>query len=201
MNYSQLFETLENKIGFKPSQKNICEILGINPSAMANRKTRETEFSEEEIEKISIHYGVKLETKQSEFEINYYPNIFASCGAGCVPFDESKEKIRIAKESIANYSKSKEYFVISAKGSSMTPLIDDNDKCIVERYDNEQIIDDRVYLFRFNNEIFIKRLVKNIKQVIIKSENKEYQNIILENDELKDFEIIGQIVGLIREMR
>ena len=54
--------------------------------------------------------------------------------------------------------------------------------------------------FEYNNEIFIKRLTKNIDQIVIKSDNELYPTRILQKNEFKKFSIIGQIIGLIRDI-
>ena len=63
----------------------------------------------------------------------------------------------------------------------------------------EQISDNRIYVFRFGDNIFVKRLVLNIDQIVIKSDNKEYSTRNIEKDKLDDFQIIGRIVGIWRE--
>ena len=82
----------------------------------------------------------------------------------------------------------------------MMPYIQDKDELIVEHYDNEQIKDNRVYVFRLADKVFIKRLVLNINQIVIKSDNTMYEPIVIKGQELDDFEIIGKIVGLFRRM-
>lgn len=197
MRFSKLLNTLQNLIGFTPKQSDIGKILNMGYSTINGRYQRDSDFSDEEIEKIEEHYGISLRGgDNNSVELNFYPDVFASCGTGCTVFQESAEKISISKDSITDYSSNATYSVITAEGSSMYPLIFDGDKVILKHWQGEQIIDDKVYLFSYNNELFIKKLVKNIDQIIIKSENKEYQNrVITPND---TFKIIGRVVSLIR---
>ena len=81
----------------------------------------------------------------------------------------------------------------------MTPYIYDRDKLVIEHWNGEQIRDNRVYIFRFGDNIFIKRLVLNIDQIIVKSDNKEYPVRHIEKQDAADFQIIGRIVGIWRE--
>lgn len=198
MKTDKLLEKLQSTIGFTPKAKDFMQILNFsNEQSFYSRVKRNSDFSDEEIEKIEEHYGISLRGgDNNSVELNYYPDVFASCGTGCTVFQESPEKISISKDSITDYSSNATYSVITAEGSSMYPLIFDGDKVILKHWQGEQIIDDKVYLFSYNNELFIKKLVKNIDQIIIKSENKEYQNrIITPND---TFKIIGRVVSLIR---
>lgn len=197
MRYSKLLDALQNLIGFKPKQADICKILDYGYSTIGARAQRDSDFSDEEIEKIEEHYGISLRGgDNNSVELNYYPDVFASCGTGCTVFQESPEKISISKDSIPDYSPNAEYSVINASGSSMYPIIFEGDKIILKHWQGEQIIDDKIYLFTYNYELFIKKLVKNIDQIIIKSENKEYENRIITPNET--FKIIGRVIGLIR---
>lgn len=49
--------------------------------------------------------------------------------------------------------------------------------------------------------IFVKRLVKNIDEMIIKSDNPDpiYRAHYIEKDELNNITVVGRIVGLVRE--
>jgi phage repressor protein C with HTH and peptisase S24 domain len=202
MKYSKLLERLQNLIGFVPTQADLCRILNFSSARMANRATRDSYFTEEEIQEIERFYGVLLNTQivsNDCVEVDYYPDIYASCGTGCIVFDESKEKLTIAKSTIPYYSPNEKYFVVTCKGSSMSPILEDDDKAIIQQWQGEQIIDDRIYLFSYNSELFIKRLVKNLDQIVVISENKTFENrIVTKKDE---FRIIGQIVGMFRDLK
>lgn len=198
MKTDKLLDKLQNIIGFTPKAKDFMQILNFsNEQSFYSRVKRNSDFSDEEIEKIEEHYGISLRGgDNNSVELNYYPDVFASCGAGCTVFQESPEKISISKDSIPDYSPNAEYSVINASGSSMYPIIFEGDKIILKHWQGEQIIDDKIYLFTYNYELFIKKLVKNIDQIIIKSENKEYENRIITPNET--FKIIGRVIGLIR---
>ena len=127
--------------------------------------------------------------------------MFGSCEGGRFVLSETKERVQVPRNIIENYRKFKKYSVINAIGDSMTPYIQDKDLLIVEHYDNEQIRDNRIYVFRFGDSIFVKRLVFNIDELIVKSDNKEYKEKIVEKDDLNEVQIIGQIVGLMRSAR
>jgi phage repressor protein C with HTH and peptisase S24 domain len=204
MRNSVVFSTLQNLIPIPITQTDIRNIIGISQPAMSNRVKRDSEYADEEIQKIESFYGVSLRdkahiTESDVIKIDYYPDIYASCGTGCIVFDESKEKLTIAKSTIPYYSPNEKYFVVTCKGSSMSPILEDDDKAIIQQWQGEQIIDDRIYLFSYNSELFIKRLVKNLDQIVVISENKTFENrIVTKKDE---FRIIGQIVGMLRDLK
>ena len=166
---------------------------------MSNRAKNDSKFSDDEIKKIEIFYAIKLDRDVSNIsvDLDFYPDVFGSCGTGCMVFSEAKEKLAVTKDIITNYSASNQYSIISARGSSMSPTINDDDRLIIQHNLNEQIIDDTVYLFRYNDELFIKRLVKNVDQIVCISENPRFQDRIIE-PKGDNFSIIGKVVGLFR---
>lgn len=199
MKTKELQSILEKK-NITYSAKIMCNILNLNNrQSWYQRIQRDTALTDEEISKIEEYYGVRLRSDLSSntLQLDYYPNVFGSCGNGSMVFDESSEKISVTKDQISNYMQSGKYSVISARGSSMSPVIMDEDLLIIQHNLNENIIDNTIYLFKYNDELFIKRLVKNIDQIICISENPRFEDrvIIPKNN----FEIVGKVVGLIRK--
>lgn len=203
MRSSELFNTLQNLINRKPTQKQIADILGVRQSVIGNRATRDSEYTLDELIKIESFYAIDLNTgvftNNNDIELDYYPDVYASCGDGLEVLSEASEKIKISKQSISNYSAHNTYSVVNCKGNSMYPLLTDGDKAIIKHWNGEQILDDRIYLFKYDNQVFIKQLYNNIDQLIIKSNNPEYPNRVLEDEKLKKVIILGQVVGLIRQ--
>ena len=215
MKYSVLFDTLQNLINIKPQATQIADIIGIPVRTLYTRGQRDSAFTFEELRKIENAYGIvggltgtPTKAELCEYyekhicppqcvQLYYYPDVFGSCGEGGMVFNENAETVYVAKSSIPNFSKSNHYSIISARGSSMYPAISDNDQLIIQHNVENQIIDDTVYLFRYNDELFIKRLVKNVDQIVCISENPRFQDRIIEPKE-DNFSIIGKVVGLFR---
>lgn len=200
MKTKELQSILENK-NITYSAKIMCNILSLNNrQSWYQRIQRNTALTDEELSKIESYYGMRLrpDLSSNTLQLDYYPNIFGSCGNGSMVFDESSEKMSITKEQISNYSNSGKYSIISARGSSMSPTICDEDLLILQHNLEKTIVDNTIYLFKYNDELFIKRLVKNIDQIICISENPRFEDrvIIPKNN---NFEIIGKVVGLIRK--
>lgn len=200
MRYSVLLERLQNLINYKPSQSEIGKILDLRQTAISGRANRDSNFSDDEIKKIEQYYHIVIE--DDNLTIDYYPDVFGSCGNGVFQFSTKREQITVPKSALfKNFAPGKQYFVINAMGNSMEPVFYDKDKLIVENYDGEQIIDNKPYLFCYKDEIFIKRLAKNVDQLMIISESKDYDTRKLSGEQLKDVNIIGLVVGLMRDFR
>ena len=200
MKYSDLQPTLQNLTNENISIAKIADILGESRQTMHKRVSgAKGDVPADEIKLLEDAFGVSL---IENIKIDYYPDVCGSCGNGVFQFSTKKEQLVIPKTAFfTRFSPVKEYFVINAYGNSMEPFICDKDKLIVEHYEGEQIIDNRPYVFCYQDEIFIKRLAKNVNQLVIIPENKDYDVIKLTGSELKDVDIIGQIVGLMRDLR
>ena len=204
MKIRELFEFLEDN-GKKTSQTNIANIFGVSKAAISKRFSNDWEVDEEEISKVEFFYGIKIPRSLSdEVMLDYYPDVFGSCGSGAFVLSETRERISVPRKSfltrvMPNVSNFKKYSVINAVGDSMSPTFISGDKLIVEHYDGGQIKDNKVYVFCYENKIFIKRLVDNIKEIVIKSDNPIYK---IQEVDAKDpsFMIIGEIVGMLRDM-
>lgn len=201
MRHSELLERLQNFTKTKISQQAIANSLEIGQSAIGNRAVKDSSYSVDELMKIERTMGLPIGclsgVSSSDITLDFYPDVFGSCGSGSMVFSEASEKISVTKDIITNYSASNQYSIISARGSSMAPTINDEDKLVIQHNLNEQIIDDTVYLFKYNDELFIKRLVKNVDQIVCISENPRFQDRIIEPKE-DNFSIIGKVVGLFR---
>jgi len=200
MLFSELLEDLQNLTKQKITQQQIADVLQISQGAIAKRIARNSDFNREEVALIKNAFGV--DDVEETLLMDYYPEVFGSCGSGVFELSQVKEQIKIPKKALFTYiSPIKKYSVINAYGNSMQPYILDKDRLIVEHYEGGQIIDNRVYVFAYGNEIFVKRLVKNINQLVIMSDNKDYDVIKLSEKEIDNVHIIGQIVGIMRDVR
>lgn len=210
MRYKELLERLQKYTNVKITQVEIAEGLKLSQSAIAKRIVRNSEFSKADFIEIKTYiedkYGSSFVVKKAEetVTLDFYPEVFGSCGGGAFVLSEEKEQINVPVKCFNfPFSKVKQYSVINAVGDSMQPFIYDKDKLIVEHYSGEQIKDNRVYVFCYCNEIFIKRLSKNINEIIIKSDNPDpiYRARIIEKEDMNNIIIIGEIVGLMRDLR
>lgn len=217
MKFSKAFKVLQNLSNAPVRPVDIATALGVSRSNINYKRDKDVELTDSDIKKLEDFFNISFsipkqyktayeileKTEKSMPEdcilLDYYPDVFGSCGGGSFVFSEQKEIIQVPRRCFQTFSNFKKYSVINAIGDSMTPYIVDHDKLIVEHWNGEQIRDNRIYIFRFGDNIFIKRLVLNIDQIIVKSDNKEYPVRHIEKEDMKEFEIIGRIVGIWRE--
>lgn len=213
MRYFELIELLKNITHKNIRQADLVEATGVTRATMSYRAKNNSIFPLEDIIKINNFFNIDLFTNCKNTDVNstnskdsfiadYYTEI-----TGCTKNNELlgiKSKLSIPKNIINSYSPDKTYIVINAIGDSMLPKIQDKDKLLIEKeaiMPNE-ILDNRIYFFSFEQKFFVKRLILNVNQIVIKSDNKEpvYSLITLQNNEINNINIIGKAIGLLRNL-
>lgn len=186
------------------SQRAFGKEFGVSGTYIGQIETG-LEPSEKIYTQILNKYGSLLNDKKNSttISIDYYPEVFGSCGSGKFVLSEQKELIQVPKKLFGHFSPQKQYSIINAIGDSMLPYIHNKDKLIVEHWQGEQIKDNQVYVFCYKDEIFVKRLIKNIDEIIVKSDNPDpmYRPRYIEKEDMNNVLIVGEIVGLMRDMR
>lgn len=205
MRLDELITIISNKINSPVNQSMLAESLGITRQTVSNRIKNESEVTVSELQRVEEFFNISLfnysENDGSEVAyIDYYTDVFASCGGGSIVFSSEKTKLPIPVSMISGYSKNKLYSMINASGNSMAPTIDNGDKLIVEHWGGNQIQDNKIYVFCYNNEFFVKRLSKNLDEIIIKSDNPEYRVRTISEDAASDLILIGKIVATIKQL-
>ena len=200
MKLSELIDIVNKRASQTVNQAMISRALGVTRQSVNNRLRNDSEVTITELKKIEEFFNISLNSTPDTVSVEYYPEVFASCGSGTVTFSDEKILLELHKSIFPEYYNSKKYSMIHARGDSMSPYINDGDKLIVEHLDNEPIIDNKVYVFCYKSEIFVKRLSKNLDEIIIKSENPDYTTRVIKGEDMNDIIVIGRIISVLRNI-
>lgn len=140
--------------------------------------------------------NMKIDRLSNNIIIKEYPTVKASAGYGCI-INEEESKPYYISENLINNKECE--FIISVTGNSMSPTLEENDKILVTTDYN--IISkpkvNNIYILHTDNAIYVKRF-KNKKgsELIFTSDNKEYENIVLNIYDSAD-KIIGKVKAIV----
>ena len=202
MKLDELIQLISNIAGITVNQSMLADSLGITRQTISNRIKTQSEVTVSEIRRVEEFFKISIFSSVTDdiAYIDYYTDVFASCGNGSIVFSSEKTKLPIPISMISGYSKNKLYSMINASGNSMSPTIDYGDKLIVEHWNGNQIQDNKIYVFCFNNEFFVKRLSKNLDEIIIKSDNPEYRIRTINGKSAAELILIGKIVATVKQL-
>ena len=204
MKLEELMSIITKQTGGMINQSTLADALGITRQTISNRIKNNSEVTVSELQRVEEFFNITVLNSCCNDEnilyVDYYSDVFASCGEGSIVFSSEKNKIPVSTSLIEGYSKNKLYSMINASGNSMMPTIDNGDKLIVEHWNGTQITDDKIYVFCYNNEFFVKRLSKNLDEIIIKSDNPEYRTRTISESSFSNLILIGKIVAIIKQV-
>ena len=202
MKLDELIQLISNIAGITVNQSMLADSLGITRQTISNRIKTQSEVTVSEIRRVEEFFKISIFSSVTDdiAYIDYYTDVFASCGNGSIVFSSEKTKLPIPISMISGYSRNKLYSMINASGNSMSPTIDNGDKLIVEHWNGNQIKDNKIYVFSFNNEFFVKRLSKNLDEIIIKSDNPEYRIRTINGKSAAELILIGKIVATVKQL-
>ena len=202
MKYCDIQPILQNLTSQNVSIAKIGDILGLTRQTMHSRvSSGKSDVTDAEIRLLENAFNVSL---VEQFTLDYYPDVFGSCGTGYFVSSEQKEQIQVPVNALfKSLSAGKKYSVINAQGTSMQPYIEPDDKLIIEHLDNQPIIDNHVYVFCYDKDLYIKRLYKNIDEIIAKSDNPDpiFKVKSIPKEEWCNLQVIGEVVGLMRNIK
>ena len=203
MKLDELLKLISEKTGKYVNQSLLAESLGITRQTVSNRIKNESQVTVSELERIENFFGITLFNQVDDVNadivyVDYYTDVFASCGNGTILFSDEKIKLPVSTKLIDGFSKNNEYSMINASGNSMSPTISDGDKLLIEHWKSEQIQDNKIYVLCFNQEFFVKRLSKNLDEIIIKSDNPEYRTRTISGSTIDELTVIGKVIGIVK---
>ena len=117
----------------------------------------------------------------------------ASAGNGYINLDQEIYYFPIKKGNFSDRS-----FLVEINGNSMEPTLEDGDYALVDP-DNIEYVKNKIYVVTYNDESFIKRMVIDTKSkiVMLKSDNPEYEDVLITKDMQVYLKIEGRVIQVI----
>lgn len=182
----------------KITYEQVAKVLGLgSKQAAQNRVTRKQDLKDWEIialDEAFLTSKVNNDNQEHYVSIDYYPDVLASCGNGTFEMSQECIKYDVPATLFPPSTDVKSYSMCHAKGNSMYPRIWDGDFVICEHKDNMKIENGEMYIFCFDDQIYLKRLTKNINQIVVESENPDFPTQYIEQEQMNDVHLIGHVI-------
>lgn len=216
MKISQKLKELRKTINL--TQQEFASQIGVNTKTIAFWENDKNEPTKSNILTIcnkfnlpenyfieNVKSNIRITNKSDTVKAEYYPDVLGSCGGGTFELSQEHYTVEIPVECFfKEISRNKVYSVINAYGDSMFNTIKDGDKLIIEHIESEPIQDNKIYVFCYEGQIYIKRLINNIDEIVVVSDNPDktiYKTKYINKSDKNNLYIIGQVVGLARNLR
>lgn len=165
---------------------------------ISNRIYNDGYFTKEEVEVLDSEFksqsDINLIISSNVITVDYYPDVLASCGNGAYELSQNCIKYDVPATLFPPSQNVKGYSMCHAKGNSMYPRIWDGDFVICEHKDDMKIENGEMYIFCFDDQIYLKRLTKNINQIVVESENPDFPTQYIEKEQMNDVHLIGHVI-------
>lgn len=195
MRYLELLKDLQNLTKEKLTDRRMMTALELKtPSAITYKKTNNSFVTDDEIEKIESSFNIVLSKSNKVVTVDYYPDVIASCGNGTFEMSENKVAYDVPATLFPANANNVKYSMCHAKGNSMYPRIWDGDFVICEHPEELKIVNGELYIFCYDDQIYLKRLTKNINQIVVESENPNFPTQYIEKEFMNDVHLIGHVV-------
>lgn len=189
------------------SQTDIAKIIDTSHAYVNQIIKGKSKLSDKKKKILLEHCPIEINVTNTLIEVKYYDDLGGSCGNGTFIDDNCKHTEVLQLSSKYGLSRNGKYFAINATGDSMAKTILDKDIVLFEDWRGRQIEDNKIYLISYEGKNYIKRLIYNIDEVVIISDNKakdERNNFIYETkkitgDNINRLYVIGKFRGKIEK--
>lgn len=154
------------------TQSKLAEMLSCTQSYINQILAGKSKLSSSKKKILLDKFPIEISSVESFIDVFYFKELGGSCGNGSLIDYISPTTEILQLSSKYGLSPNRKYFCVNAFGDSMVETIHDKEIVIFEDWHANQIIDNKIYLFSFDNKYYIKRLTYNIDEIVISSDNK-----------------------------
>lgn len=197
------------------SSSELARELGINRSGITHARNN-NRIPDKWIVKLYRKFGLNpgwIETgaghafinKQSDSDVDFkaIPKVAARLSAGTGSFDINDavtDYLSFQKKWLSAKGSANSMVAMEVFGQSMEPVIKEGDTVLIDQ-SQKNILAGAIYAVGVEDTILIKRLEKHPNKLVLCSDNKGYDPIFLEKNQLETVRIIGKVIWSCREYR
>ncbi|MGL4393614.1 MAG: XRE family transcriptional regulator [Brevinema sp.] len=152
------------------------------------------------------HLGsVKSKSEIPDFISAPIKGYSASAGTGISNFEDTIDMsmVQISTRLLGmGFDEANGGYFIRAKGNSMTPKIDSGDLLFVKDISTAPNYLEGLYIVNYDCEIYVKEIQLTENELVMRSVNKEYKDIIIPNVNETDIhlQIIAKVIAIVKQV-
>lgn len=197
------------------SSSELAKELGINRSGITHARNN-NRIPDKWIVKLYRKFGLNpgwIETgvgnvfmnDRSELDVDFkaVPIVAARLSAGTGSFDVNAsvtDYLSFQTKWLTAKGSPNNMVAMEVFGQSMEPVIKEGDTVLIDQ-SQKAILAGAIYAVGVEETILIKRLEKHPNKLVLCSDNKDYEPIFLETDQMEGVRIIGKVIWSCREYR
>ena len=200
MRIKEIHEILQKLTNGKVTQNDIAKAIETSRANVSKLFANNSFINDDKVKKIEQYFEVKLDNSNNLFLVKYYPgNIIDKM----LNKNELSDKFIECKMPLSFYpfNKNREYIMCHANDDAMSPFILEGDFVIIELDSHSQINNNKIYAFIYENDFYIRKIVKNINQLMIISDNKFFRPQYIEKVDMDKFTLLGHVVYIGRTQK
>ena len=190
MHIKEVQDTLRRLKNTNISQGDIAKAIGTTRSNVSQLFAKNSSLDDEKIEKIEKFFNIKFDTNgekslENLIKVPVYSGYDMENANGYIYISGGKNAKPLCP------------FAIEVASDSMAPYINRGDFAVFDGGFNS-IEDGKIFLIRFEGNFFIKRILDNINNIILKSDNRDYTDISINSFKNEKIEVVGRLHSLLR---
>jgi phage repressor protein C with HTH and peptisase S24 domain len=212
--FDSFFKRLKGD-GRVASQKELASVLGIDNSAVSQAKRRNS-VPINWIRKISEQFELNPEWLESgvgkkdlnggkaggtEFDI--VPKVKARLSAGGGSFEVEPDiegYYSFQRQWLLQKGNPRKMVLMDVSGNSMEPEIRDGDTALID-LSRTEILAGAIYAIGVDDTVMVKRVEKLPDKLVLISDNKRYDPVYLQGNEIISVRILGKVIWICRELK
>ena len=138
-----------------------------------------------------------------DVEFKAIPRVAARLSAGTGSFDTEEtvtDYLSFQTKWLSTKGSASNMVAMEVFGQSMEPVIREGDTVLIDQ-SQKHILAGAIYAVGVEDTILIKRLEKHPNKLVLNSDNKDYEPIFLDKDQMDTVRIIGKVIWSCREYR
>ena len=199
MRHNDILNSLQNLRQKSITQTQIADALNYSVQTINKRALRNSNYTDEEIEKIEKEFNVRLsDYSQNDCIPIDYIHLNPSCGKGTVVLQEPDvTPIKLGTQmiqSVLKITNPKCLKIFKASGDSMESIIEDGDMLLIDT-SRTDFNNGGIFLLTINHDWFVKRLRRRLSgELDVISDNSKYPIETFNPDDNIEIVVKGRVI-------